>query len=175
MVRLLSTLESAVQTAAQWCLQGFESGNKLLVLGNGGSACEAQHLVSELMGRYLSNRRPLPAAALTADTAVLTCIGNDFSYEEVLARQIQAFGRPGDLLTAFSTTGHSPNVLRAIETARALGLRSITFLGRDGGASAALSDCALIAPYHATARIQEAHNFLMHAFMDIIERHVGVH
>jgi len=155
-------------------LEALQQGGKLVTFGNGGSACEAQHLVGELMGRYKSNRRPLAAVALTADTTVLTCIGNDFDFEDVFARQVEGLCRPGDLLIAFSTSGNSPNVVRALETGRQAGIRSIAFLGRDGGKAASLADCALIVRHHDTARIQEGHNFLMHSLMDVIEAYRGV-
>jgi D-sedoheptulose 7-phosphate isomerase len=111
----------------------------------------------------------LPAVALTADSAVLTCVGNDFRFEDVFARQVQALGNPGDVLVAFTTSGYSGNVLAALELARKLQLTSIAFLGRDGGAAACLADCKLIVPHTDTARIQEGHQFLMHSLMDIIE------
>ncbi len=162
-------LEPGLRDAALKCIDAFKQGHKLIACGNGGSACQAQHLVGELVGRYKSNRAALPALALTADSAVLTCIGNDYSYEDIFARQIQALGQPGDVLVAFSTSGRSANVLRALEASRELQLTSIAFLGKDGGAAAPLADCALIVPHADTARIQEAHLFLMHSLMDLIE------
>lgn len=170
----LRGLEGNVQTAARWCLNTFRRRGKVIALGNGGSACEAQHLAGELMGRYKSNRKPLAAVALTADSAVLTCIGNDFSFEEVFARQVEGLCQPDDLLIVFTTSGNSLNVLRALEAARGLHIRSIAFLGGEGGKAAALSDCALIVPHHDTARVQEGHNFLMHSMMDIIEAELGI-
>lgn len=170
----LRGLEGSVETAAKWCLETFRRHGKVIAVGNGGSACEAQHLAGELMGRYKSNRKPLAAVAVTADSAVLTCIGNDFSFEEVFARQLEGLCQPYDLLIVFSTSGNSPNVLRALEAARRLHIRSIAFLGGEGGKAAALSDCALIVPHRDTARVQEGHNFLMHSLMDIIEAELGV-
>lgn len=165
----LRALEHDLQRAATYCLSSLKSGKKLLVCGNGGSASEAQHLVGELVGRYRGDRIAWPALAMTADSTVITCIANDFSYEDVFARQVQAFGKPGDVLIAFTTSGYSPNVLRALETAKALEMRTVAFLGRDGGAAALLADCALIVPHMDTARIQEGHQFLMHSMMDLIE------
>ena len=127
----LGSFEKNVALAAEWCLETFRQGGKLLTFGNGGSACEAQHLAGELIGRYKSNRKPLPAIALNADTAVITCIGNDFTFDDVFARQLEGLGRRGDLVVAFSTSGNSRNVLRALEAARRISIRSITFLGRD--------------------------------------------
>jgi D-sedoheptulose 7-phosphate isomerase len=170
----LSAFEQRVATAAEWCLETFRQGHKVIAFGNGGSACEAQHLVGELMGRYKSNRRPLAAVSLTADTAVITCIGNDFNFDDIFARQLEGLSQPGDLLIAFSTSGNSRNVLRALEAARRLDIRSIAFLGGDGGKAVTYSDCALVIPHRDTARIQEGHNFLMHAMMDIIEAELGI-
>jgi D-sedoheptulose 7-phosphate isomerase len=162
-------LQPGLRDAALKCIESLRNGHKLIACGNGGSACQAQHLVGELVGRYKSNRAALPAIALTADSAVLTCIGNDYSYEDIFARQIRALGQPGDVLVAFSTSGRSANVLRALEACRELQITSIAFLGRDGGAAAPLADCALIIPHTDTARVQEAHLFLMHSLMDLIE------
>lgn len=171
---LLSTMEPSLNQAAQWCLEAFRDGHKIVAFGNGGSACEAQHLAGELMGRYKSNRKPLPAVALSADTAVLTCIGNDFSFDEIFARQFEGLAQQGDILIAFSTSGNSRNVLLALEAARRLHIRSIAFLGGEGGKAAAYADCALIVRHRDTARIQEGHNFLMHSLMDTIEAEFGL-
>lgn len=165
----LRELEEGVATAAAWCLEAFALGGKLLVCGNGGSAAEAQHLTGELVGRYKRNRAPLAAVTLSADASVMTCIGNDYSFEEAFARQVRALGRAGDVLVAFTTSGASPNVLRAMAAAKELGLKSVAFLGRDGGAAAKLADCALIVRHGDTARVQEGHQFLLHALMDAIE------
>jgi D-sedoheptulose 7-phosphate isomerase len=165
----LSALEPQILVAARLCTEALASGRKLLICGNGGSAAEAQHLAGELMGRYKMERRPLPALALTADSVLLTCVGNDYCYEEVFARQLRALGQPGDVLIVFTTSGNSPNVLRALEAARQIRLPSISFLGKDGGKAKGLSDCALIVRHPETARAQEAHQFLMHALMDLIE------
>jgi D-sedoheptulose 7-phosphate isomerase len=172
--RQLSAFEEQVTTAAEVCLGALRSGRKIIAFGNGGSACEAQHLVGELIGRYKSNRKPLAAVALNADAAVITCIGNDFSFEDIFARQVEGLCQPGDVLVAFSTSGNSPNVLRALELAGRLQIRSIAFLGGDGGKAAALADCTLVVPHRDTARIQEGHNFLMHSLMDVIEAELGI-
>jgi D-sedoheptulose 7-phosphate isomerase len=169
----LSALEDQVRQAAQWCIEALASGNKLLVCGNGGSAAEAQHMAGELMGQYREPRRPFAAVALTADSALMTCLGNDFCFDEVFARQVRALARPGDVLIAFSTSGASPNILKALQAARELGLRSIALLGREGGAARDLAGCSLIVRHDETARVQEAHQFLMHAIIDEIE--AGLH
>lgn len=165
----LCVLEPALGQAVAWCVEALSGGSKLLICGNGGSAAEAQHLTGELVGRYLHDRPPLPALALTADTAVLTCIGNDYHYEDVFARQVRALARPGDILVAFTTSGNSPNILEALAAAREMGLKSIAFLGRDGGRARAASDCPLVVGQPTTARVQEAHQFLLHCLMDGIE------
>lgn len=165
----LADFEPSVQTAASWCLEALHGGHKLLICGNGGSASEAQHLAGELMGRYKENRAPLAAIALTADSAIMTCIGNDYQYEEIFARQVRGLGCRGDVLIAFTTSGNSPNVLNALSVAKELGIRSIAFLGRDGGKALPIADCALVVRHSDTARAQEGHQFLMHALMDAIE------
>ncbi len=165
----LSELEGALGLATEWCLAALRSGGKLLICGNGGSAAEAQHLAGELVGRYKGERRGLPAIALGADSAIVTCIGNDYCFEDVFARQIQALGRSGDVLIVFTTSGDSPNVLRALATGREEGLKSIAFLGRDGGKAKDLADLVLLVRHHDTARAQEAHQFLLHCLMDGIE------
>ena len=162
-------LVGELRQAAALCISSLDHGHKLLVCGNGGSASEAQHLVGELVGRYKNNRIALPAISMTADSTVLTCIANDFSYDDVFARQIQALGKPGDVLIVFSTSGRARNIVEALRTARTLHLSSIAFLGRDGGLAAPLVDCALIIPHSSTARIQEGHQFMLHSMMDLIE------
>lgn len=165
----LRALEESVSQAAGWCVEALRNQGKLLICGNGGSACEAQHLTGELVGRYKEDRRALAAVSLTADGAVLTCIGNDYRFGDAFSRQVRALGRPGDILVVFTTSGESGNVLEALRAARELGLRSIAFLGRDGGRARDLSDCPLIVPHRGTARVQEAHQFLLHCLMDGIE------
>jgi D-sedoheptulose 7-phosphate isomerase len=165
----LLPLEPALETAAAWCVEALHAGRKVLTCGNGGSASDAQHLAAELMGRYVDDRPALAAVALNADTTLLTAIGNDYSYDQVFARQVRGLGKAGDILIVFTSCGNSPNVLRALEAARELGLRSIAFLGRGGGEAKDLAGCVLLVPHSVTARIQEAHQFLLHALMDRIE------
>jgi len=166
----LEDLEPALLNAAALCVEALRSGHKLLLCGNGGSTAEAQHLAGELMGNYREHRPPLAAVSLTADSPVLTCIANDYGFEEIFARQVRALGQPGDVLVVFSTSGNSPNIVAALQAAREVAVKSIAFLGRDGGKAAALTHCPVIARHADTARIQEAHQFLMHALMDEIER-----
>jgi D-sedoheptulose 7-phosphate isomerase len=165
----LLPLEEELHQAAAWCSEALRKGRKILTLGNGGSACEAQHLTAELMGHYRRDRTSLPAITLNADSALLTCIGNDYSFEDLFARQLQGIGTTGDVLIAFSTSGNSPNVLRALSTARQMEIKSIAFLGRGGGTAISLADRTLLVPHSDTARIQEAHQFLLHLLMDYIE------
>jgi D-sedoheptulose 7-phosphate isomerase len=169
----LYLLEDQLQTAAGWCVDAFRSGHKLLACGNGGSASEAQHLVGEIVGRYKKNRPPLPAIALTSDSTLLTCIGNDYSFREVFSRQVEGLGRSGDVLLVFTSSGNSPNVLAALKMAHKLQIQSIAFLGTDGGRALSAADCSMLVQHADTARVQEGHNFLMHALMDRIEAEMG--
>jgi len=145
------------------------AGHKILACGNGGSAAEAQHLVAELVGRFRHERRALPAIAHSADTAILTALGNDYGYERVFARQVEALARPGDLLFAMSTSGNSPNVVRAAQTARGLGCSVVGMTGARGGELAAHCDLLLRAPSTVVARIQEIHMLCVHAVVDALD------
>jgi D-sedoheptulose 7-phosphate isomerase len=165
----LLPLEPALETAGAWCVEALRAGRKILTCGNGGSGADAQHFSAELMGRYVDDRPALAAVSLNADTTLLTAIGNDYGYDQVFARQVRGLGKAGDILIVFTSSGNSPNVLRALEAARELGLRSIAFLGRGGGKAKDLADCVLLVPHAVTARIQESHQFLLHALMDRIE------
>ena len=165
----LRQLEPAVEVAAAWCVEALATGHKLLLCGNGGSAAQAQHLAGELLGRYTVTRRALPAIALAADAPVITCIANDFEFEQIFARQMAALGSPGDLLLVLSTSGNSPNVLAALEAAKNLGMRSIALLGSNGGRACELAGCALVVRLPKTARAQECHQFLIHCLMDRVE------
>ncbi len=168
--RLAPVLEAAAARAAE-CI---ERGGKILFCGNGGSAGDAQHLAAELVGRLVRDRRALPGLALSTDSSALTCIANDFGYDEVFARQVEGIGRPGDVLIAISTSGNSPNVVRAAQAARQLGIYVVGFLGRDGGTLGPLVDLAVTVASDETARIQEAHIFLGHVMCARIEQRLGV-
>jgi D-sedoheptulose 7-phosphate isomerase len=165
----LVPLEGNLDIAATVCKEALSNGRKILSCGNGGSACDALHLTGELMGRYKSDRVALPAVTLSADSVLLTCIGNDYSFEDVFARQVEGLGTRGDVLIVFSTSGNSPNILRALSAARGKGVSSVAFLGCQGGSALSLADHTLTVPHSDTARIQEAHQFLLHSLMDLIE------
>jgi len=144
-------------------------GGRVLACGNGGSAADAMHFCEELTGRYERPRRALPALCLNADGTALTCIGNDFGFGEVFARQIEAFGAKGDVLVAFSTGGRSPNILRALEAAGGLGMERILLSGKGGGPAAEIAETAVIVPSESGARIQEVHALVLHTWIEIIE------
>lgn len=165
----LDALAGEVERAGALMAGTLAAGGKLLVCGNGGSAADSQHIAAELTGRFVRDRRPLAALALTTDTSALTSVANDYSFEEVFARQVTALGRRADCLLAISTSGHSRNVVRAVEAARAAGLHVIGLLGRDGGALRALCDVPIVVPSDSTARIQEAHEFIGHTLCGLIE------
>ena len=165
----IEELEPALVRVVGKCAACLNSGGKLLICGNGGSAAEAMHLVGELVGRYKNNRPPMAAISLGTDPALTTCIGNDYSYEEIFSRQVRGLGRRGDLLIVFTSSGRSPNVLHALKAAREMGIESVAFLGKDGGPALPLADQALVVRHTDTARIQEGHQFLMHSLMDLLE------
>jgi phosphoheptose isomerase len=167
-------LRGPIVEAADLIAEAFASGGKLLVCGNGGSAADAQHLAGELVGRFRAVGRPaLPALALTADSAVLTAWANDAGYDEVFTRQVEAHGHPGDVLVAISTSGRSPSVVRALETAARRGLRTVGLLGRDGGAAQRLVEVAITVPSADTQRIQEVHIVAIHLLCELIEARVA--
>jgi D-sedoheptulose 7-phosphate isomerase len=166
----LDGLREDVEHAARALTDCLRRGGKLLFCGNGGSAADSQHLAAEFTGRFQADRRPLAAMALTTDSSVLTCIGNDYDFTEVFARQVAGLGRARDGLIGISTSGMSANVVRAMETARGLGLTTVGLLGRDGGRLAPLCDVPIVVPSQATARIQEAHIFIGHALCALIEQ-----
>ncbi len=155
---------------ADLLIRCYRQGNKVLFCGNGGSAADAQHLAAELVGRYLIDRQPLPALALHTDTSVVTAIANDYAYEDIFSRQVEAFGRSGDVLICLSTSGTSPNVQRAAETARARGGTVLGLLGSNGGTIAPLCDAALIVPSQHSYVIQEVYMIAGHWLCDMVEQ-----
>lgn len=148
----------------------LRAGGQAFFFGNGGSAADAQHWAAELSGRFYQDRRPYPAHALTTNASQLTAIGNDYGFEETFARPLRGMARPGDLAVGISTSGHSANVVRALEAARAMGVATMGFAGRDGGAMAALCDRLVCIPVQDTARIQEGHELAAHVWLAVCER-----
>ncbi len=167
--RTADTLADDVAAAATLVRDTVRAGGTLYFCGNGGSAADAQHMATEYVVRYRRNRRAYPAVALTTDTSLLTACGNDFGFDEVFARQVEAFCRRGDLLIIHSTSGNSPNVLRAAEAARAAGVQVLAFSARDGGALRALADHSVIIPTDRTDRAQELHLCVEHLICDLVE------
>ena len=157
----------------EWLIETFRGGGKLLIFGNGGSAADAQHMAAEFVNRFKISRRPLPAIALTTDSSVLTSIGNDFGYDLVFVKQIEALGKPGDLVLAISTSGTSPNVVKAVETAKKIGIRTVALTGgtiRPGGELGPLVDLLLNVPADSTPHIQETHLWVEHMVCELVER-----
>lgn len=165
----LGPLEKPLQQAADAAFAALTAGHKLMLCGNGGSSSDAAHIAAEFVCRFKDDRRPYPAMALGVDGGLLTAIGNDYEFNAVYARQVQAFGHPGDMLVVISSSGQSRNVLAAIEEGRRRGLTTVAFLGRDGGFTKGAADIELIVPGTVTARIQEAQKFLLHVFCESLE------
>jgi D-sedoheptulose 7-phosphate isomerase len=152
-----------------WVIDCFRSGNKLMICGNGGSAADAQHLAAEFVNRFLINRAPLPAIALTTDTSILTSVGNDFSYDDIFAKQVEALGKSGDILLGISTSGNSPNVVRAFEAAKKIGVRTVVLTGGSGGRLAGEAELVLTVPSAKTPHIQEAHLWIEHMLCWLVD------
>lgn len=159
-----------IEQAAEVIVNALQKGGKILLFGNGGSAADAQHIAAEFVNRFLLNRAPFPAVALSTDTSVLTSIGNDLSFDEIFSRQIAALGKPGDISWGITTSGKSPNIIRAFEVSRELGLMTIGFTGKDGGAAASLVDYNFNVETGSTPRIQETHITLAHVICELVER-----
>ena len=151
----------------------LDAGNSIFWCGNGGSAAESSHLATELLGRFKNNRIPYPSISLNADTTLITCIANDFGYDEIYARQLEGLGKPGDLLVVLSTSGQSPNILRVLEEAKKLGVTSIALLGKGGGPAHKLADHSLVVESEETARIQEVHLLVGHTLCEYAEMKLG--
>lgn len=170
----LDALAPEVQAAGRLLAEALRRGRKIMFCGNGGSAADSQHLAAELTGRFIHDRKPLAAMALSTDSSALTCIGNDYSFAEVFSRQVEGLGQAGDVLVGISTSGRSANVIKAVEAARGRDMQVIGLLGRDGGALKALCDVAIVVPSPTTARIQEAHILIGHTLCGLIEEQLGV-
>ena len=168
-LRSLSSLEARIVEAADLIEQCLRAGNKLLVCGNGGSAADAAHFATELVVRFTRDRRAYPAICLASDGGLLTAAGNDYGFNEIFARQVAAFGLPGDVLICLTTSGKSKNVVRALEEAKARKLKTIALVGRDGGSTIGMADVDLLVRSDSTARVQEAHQLLLHVLCETIE------
>jgi D-sedoheptulose 7-phosphate isomerase len=166
----LTELADDVAKAAALIAGAVSNGNKVMFCGNGGSAADSQHLAAEFVGRFVKDRRPLAGLALSTDSSALTCIGNDYGFDDVFYRQVVGLGKPGDCLVAISTSGNSRNVIKAVEAARAADIRVIGFLGRDGGALRTMCDIPIVVASPTTARIQEAHIFIGHTLCGMVEK-----
>lgn len=158
-----------VDQTGRLILRGLQAGNTVFACGNGGSATDSMHLCEELVGRYRGDRQPLPAVSLNTDTSVITCIANDFGFEAIFARQIEALGQSGDLLVGFSTSGNSENIYQAFLAAQARGIVTILLTGKDGGKIKEVADHSIVVPSDNTARIQELHTFILHAWLELVE------
>lgn len=163
-------LAEPVAECALLFIDALQKGHKLLIMGNGGSAADAQHFAAEMVGRFLMERKALPAIALTTDTSILTAVGNDYGFDDVFKRQVEALAKPGDVLIGISTSGNSTNIKRALAAGHDVGAITIGLLGRDGGEIASIADVNLTVPSFETPRIQEAHLVMIHILCDLVEK-----
>lgn len=166
---VIDTLQGDIETACEMMTTTLKNGNKVLFAGNGGSAADAQHLAAELTGRFVKERKALPGIALTVDTSAMTAIANDYHYDRVFARQVEAFARPGDLFIGISTSGNSQGILNAFETAAQYGCKTLGLSGRDGGKMNGACDLNIVVPSNTTARIQEMHILIGHIMCQAVD------
>jgi len=169
----MDCIYESVESAAQICIDALKNSRKILIFGNGGSAADAQHIAAELVGRYKVERKGLPAIALTTDSSALTCISNDYGYEQVFSRQVEALANTGDVVIGISTGGTSTNVISALDIAKNIGCKAIGFSGRGGGEMNALCDVNLVVPSDDTPRIQEMHILIGHTICQLIDNEFG--
>ena len=167
--KVIETMSEPLEEASILAVDTLKRGNKIILFGNGGSAADAQHIAAELVGRYKTQRRGLPSIALTTDTSALTAIGNDYGYDRVFDRQVEALAQAGDLLIGISTSGNSKNVINALRVGKELGCKSVGFSGRDGGAMNQYCDINLVVPSDNTPRIQEMHILFGHTICQLID------
>lgn len=167
--KTLDGLRDPINAAANTILSALMAGKKILICGNGGSASDAQHFAAEIVGRFTRERKAWPAIALTTDTSILTAVANDYGYDTIFARQVEGLGQPDDVLIGVSTSGNSPNVIKAIEQAQKTDMATVALTGNNGGIMSEAADTAVIVPTDITARIQEAHIFILHLWADIAE------
>jgi D-sedoheptulose 7-phosphate isomerase len=158
-----------LKTAIEWIIKAMRTGNKLMICGNGGSAADAQHMAAEFVNRFLLNRPPLPALALSTDSSILTSVGNDFSFDQIFEKQVQALGKENDILLGISTSGNSPNIIRAVEAAKEKDILSIVLTGGSGGKLIDLADLTLNVPSSRTPHIQEAHIWAVHCICQLVD------
>ncbi len=163
-------LAGPVAECAMMLIDALKTGHKLLIMGNGGSAADAQHFAAEMVGRFLMERKALPAIALTTDTSILTAVGNDYGFDDVFKRQVEALASPGDVLIGISTSGNSSNLERALKAGKIVGVKTVGLLGRGGGVIGPIVDLNLIVPSDETPRIQEAHLVIIHILCDLVEK-----
>lgn len=168
--KIEAELSTPIRQLAERLIETFRIGNKLLIMGNGGSAADAQHFAGEIISRFRIERPALPAIALSTDTSIITAIGNDYGFERIFVRQVEALAVPGDAVIGISTSGNSPNVAKALEVARQAGCTTIGLLGKDGGSIKQLCDIPLIIPSNDTPRVQEGHITVIHIVCDLIEQ-----
>jgi len=168
----LTSIEKEILAARDLILKALKSGGKLLICGNGGSAAEAAHFSTELTGRYFKNRKSLPAISLSADGSLMSCIGNDYGFDEVFARSLEGLAQKNDLLITITSSGNSANIIKALEKAKALGIPAISMLGRSGGKAKGLATIDLIVPGDSGRTAQEAHLFIIHFFCEAIDAQV---
>lgn len=168
--RIESELAGEIANAVVMMASTFAAGNKLLIMGNGGSAADAQHFAAEMVGRFILERRPLPAIALTTDTSALTAIGNDYGFDTIFSRQVEALASAGDMVIGISTSGNSANIALALQSARSIGCRTMALLGKGGGSISGLVDLPMVVPSAVTPRIQEGHITIIHILCDLLER-----
>ena len=166
---------ATVEATGNMIVERLRAGKTVFACGNGGSATDSMHLCEELVGRYRGNRRPLPAVSLNTDSSVLTCIGNDYGFDEIFSRQIEALGKADDILVGFSTSGNSENVARAFGAAKLNGVTTILLAGKDGGKIKTIADHSIIVESDNTARIQELHTFILHAWLELVENQDWTH
>jgi D-sedoheptulose 7-phosphate isomerase len=172
-VSKLAALNHSICDAVQLLKATIETGGKIMLCGNGGSAADSQHIAAELVGRFSVNRKPIPGLALSTDTSAITAIANDFSYDDIFSRQVESIGKPGDCLIGISTSGNSINVIKAIESANCRGIKTIGLVGCKGGEIGNLVNLSIIVPSCATARIQEVHILIGHILCGALERELG--
>ena len=168
-LKKFAPLLEKVEETGELIIQALRNKNKILSCGNGGSAADALHLSEEFVGRYRGERPSLPAISLCADVTALTCIGNDYGFDQVYSRQLEGLGNRGDVFVAFTTSGNSPNIIKALEVAKEKGLASILLAGKDGGRAKGLADREIIVPAQDSARIQEVHTFILHQWLEMVE------